>query len=75
MDIATIIGLMLGIGLVVGSIAIGGGGLGPFFNVPSLMITVGGSVAALLINFPLKSVLGVFGVIKHCFAVRLPAPR
>ena len=74
MDIATIIGLILGIGLVVGSIAIGGGGLGPFFNVPSLMITVGGSVSALLINFPLKTVLGVVGVVKKCFTMKLPSP-
>ena len=41
MDIATIIGLLLGTSLVIGSIMIGGGGLGPFMNVPSLMITVG----------------------------------
>ena len=72
MDIATIIGLLLGTGLVIGSILIGGGGLGPFMNVPSLMIVVGGSLAALLINFPLKSVLGVFGVVKNCFTVKLP---
>jgi chemotaxis protein MotA len=75
MDVATIVGLILGIGLVVGSIAIGGGGLGPFFNVPSLMITVGGSIAALLINFPLKRVIGVFGVVKNCFTSKLPSPK
>jgi chemotaxis protein MotA len=74
MDIATIVGLVLGIGLVVGSIALGGGGLGPFFNVPSLMITIGGSFAALLINFPLKKVLGVLSVVKKCFTVKLPTP-
>jgi len=74
MDIATIIGLVLGTGLVLGSIMMGGGGLAPFFNVPSLMIVVGGSFAALLTNFPLKSVLGVIGVIKNCFTEKLPSP-
>lgn len=74
MDIATVIGLLLGVGLVVGSIFLGGGGLMPFINVPSLMITVGGSFAALLINFPLKSVFGVFSVIMKCFLVKLPSP-
>ena len=73
MDIATIIGLLLGTSLVIGSIMIGGGGLGPFLNVPSLMITVGGSFSALLINFPLKTVLGVFGVVKKCFTTQLPS--
>jgi chemotaxis protein MotA len=71
MDIATIIGLLLGTGLVLGSIAIGGS-LGPFINIPSIMITIGGSFAALLINFPLKKVLGVFSIVRKCFTYRLP---
>lgn len=75
MDIATIIGLVMGTGLVVGSILIGGGGLGPFLNVPSLMITVGGTISALLINFPLKKVLGVTSVVRKCFTVKLPTPQ
>ena len=74
MDIATVFGLILGISLVVASIFMGGGGLGPFINVPSLMITVGGSIAAILINFPLPKVLKVVGVIKNCFLSKLPAP-
>ena len=72
MDIATIIGIILGTVLVLGSIALGGPLL-PFINVPSLMITVGGSIAALLMNFPLASCLGVFGVVKNCFTVKLPS--
>ena len=72
MDIATVIGLLLGIGLVLGSILMGGS-LMPFINVPSLMITVGGSIAALLINFPLGTCLGVLGVIKNCFLTQLPS--
>lgn len=74
MDIATVIGLVLGMALVLGSIAIGGGGLGPFIDVPSIMITVGGSISAILINFPLAKVLSVFNVVKKCFVVRLPTP-
>lgn len=71
MDIATIIGLLLGTGLVLGSIAIGGS-LVPFINIPSFMITIGGSFAALLINFPLKKVLGVFSIVRKCFMYPLP---
>jgi chemotaxis protein MotA len=74
MDIATIVGLFMGIGLVLGSIMLGGGGLGPFINVPSIMITIGGSFAALLINFPLGAVVGVIGVVKNCFTQKLPSP-
>ena len=75
MDIATIIGLLLGISLVLGSIMMGGGGISPFINIPSMMITIGGSFSALLINFPLGSVLGVFGVVKKCFLQKLPSPQ
>ena len=71
MDIATIIGLLSGVGLVIGSILLGGG-LGPFINVPSLMITVGGSIAALFINFPMSAVFGSFHVMKKCFLVKVP---
>ena len=44
----------------------------PFINVPSAMITVGGTFAALLINFPLGDVLGVVSVVKNCFLTKLP---
>jgi chemotaxis protein MotA len=53
----------------------GTGGIMPFVNIPSLMITVGGSIAALLIHFPLKSCIGVVGVVKNCFTQRLSTPR
>ncbi|MCA9085905.1 MAG: motility protein A [Planctomycetaceae bacterium] len=73
MDISTIVGLILAIGLVLGSIFIGGG-LGDFIDIPSAMITVGGSFAAVLINFPLKTALSTMNVVKNCFLVKLPAP-
>lgn len=73
MDIATIIGLIMGSGLVLGSIAMGGGGIGPFINIPSIMITIGGAFSALLINFPIRDVLGMFSVVKNCFLTKLPS--
>lgn len=76
MDIATIIGLIAGFGLIFTSIAMGGGnGLSAFIDPPSLMITVGGSCAALLINFPLKVCLSSMSVIKKCFLSSLPEPK
>lgn len=72
MDIATIIGLLFGFALIIGSIAIGGA-VTPFIDIPSIMITIGGSIAALLINFPLAKVLGVFSVVKKAFLNSLPS--
>ena len=76
MDIATIVGLLLGFGLIFTSIAIGGGsGLSAFIDVPSIMITVGGSFAALLINYPLNVCLKTVSVLKKCFLTKLPDPQ
>lgn len=76
MDIATILGLIAGFGLIFTSIAIGGGdGLSAFIDMPSLMITVGGSIAALFINFPMKVCLSSLSVIKKCFLVKLPETK
>lgn len=72
MDIATIIGLVLGFGLILVSIAMGTGGLLPFIDIPSVMIVFGGAIAASLINFPLKNVLGTFNVLMKCFLFKLP---
>jgi chemotaxis protein MotA len=74
MDIATIIGLILGFGLVAGAIMIGGTDLTPFIDVPSAMIVIGGCIASLLINFPLGRVIGGLSVVKKCFLTKLPSP-
>ena len=73
MDFATLIGIISGTFLVVSAIVSGGAG-GAFIDVPSIMITVGGTIAATLINFPLGKVLGVFSVVKKTFLYQLPSP-
>lgn len=63
MDIATIVGVISAFGLVLVAIFMGGG-LGLFINIPSLMIVVGGTLGATMINYPLKEVIGVLNVAK-----------
>ncbi|WP_164101078.1 motility protein A [Candidatus Laterigemmans baculatus] len=58
MDIASLVGLILAIGLIIGSILIGTSPLSAFVDVPSLLVVVGGAIAAALICFPLRSILG-----------------
>ncbi len=67
MDIATVFGLVLACGLLVWSIVIGGGSFGSFFDAPSMMVVIGGAIAAVMISFPMKKVIGVFGVSMKCF--------
>ena len=61
MDIATILGIIVSFGLVLVAIFMGSG-LNVFINVPALMIVVGGTLGVTMINYPLKEVLGVFGI-------------
>ncbi len=66
MDIATILGIVSGVGLV--SMAIlGRGSLNTFVDIGSLMIVIGGTFAALFVNFTIKEVIGVLRVVKKAF--------
>jgi chemotaxis protein MotA len=65
MDIGTIIGLIVAFVLVIGSIVLGGGT--GFFNIPAIMVTIGGSFGATLINFPLPKIVSVIGVVRKAF--------
>jgi chemotaxis protein MotA len=69
MDIATIAGIVSAFGLVLSAILMGGG-LGLFISIPSLMIVVGGTLGATLINYPLKDVLKVMSVVKNAIFPR-----
>lgn len=57
MDIASVIGLILAIGLILVSMLLGAAPLSAFVDIPSFLVVVGGAVAAALICFPLKSMI------------------
>jgi chemotaxis protein MotA len=72
MDITTIIGAGVGVVLFVGNVVLlcTGAGLNPittFFDPASIMIVIGGTAAAILINFPLNDVVGVIPVVRNTF--------
>jgi len=72
MDIATIIGTLLGFLVVIGAI-VAGGGAAMFFNVPSLAITIGGMLCATLIHFSLPQFLSIFSIIKKTIIAKIPS--
>lgn len=73
MDIASVIGLIAAVAVMVIAIAIAeGASFAAFVDYPSLMVVGGGAAAAVMICFPLKSVMGVFGVIKVVFLNKQP---
>ncbi len=66
MDIATVIGLISGIGLLIVAILMGGSAL-IFWDTASMVLVVGGTLASTLINYPLHDVLSVFGTLRNAF--------
>lgn len=62
MDIATIIGLIMCAVLIIGSILYGGASLMTFVDVPSVLVVIGGAMAAIMICFPMKVCLSGFKV-------------
>ncbi len=66
MDIATVIGVVFAFGMVLMGI-MSGGPLTLFVNVPSLLIVIGGTFGIIFINYPLREVLGLAGVVKNVF--------
>ena len=67
MDLGTLLGIVSGFGLVIIAMSMGGGGLGAFINAPSIMIVCGGTMGAVLINYPISDVLRVIKVAKNAF--------
>lgn len=69
MDIATVLGIISAFGLVIIAIFMGGG-VELFINLPALMIVVGGTLGATMINYPLRDVFGVFNIAKKAIFTR-----
>ena len=69
MDLASLVGVVAGVGLVVASILMNSG-LDLFINIPSAMIVLGGTIAATLIAFPINEVMKVMGLFIRVFMVR-----
>ncbi len=69
MDFATILGVISAFGLVFIAIFVGGG-IQLFINIPAVMIVVGGTLGATMINYPLRDVFGVFSVVKKALFTR-----
>ena len=66
LDIATIVGIIFGIVLMIGAI-LAEGSLLPFWSFSSVLIVLGGTMAATLINYSLSQVIGTIKVLRIAF--------
>lgn len=70
MDVGTVIGIVLGFFFILVAIIMGGGA--GFLDAPSMMITIGGSFAATLMNFPLPKIVSTMKVVRKAFMGKGP---
>ena len=74
MDIATLLGLFGGLGVIVASIFIGGS-VGTFVNIPSMVVVVGGTFMVTLCQISLAQFLGSFKVALRAFMHKSVGPE
>ena len=73
MDVASVVGVLLGIGLLISAIAMAPGApFGAFIDYPSAVMVFGGATASVLICFPLRTCLNFFRVTKKVFTSHEP---
>ena len=66
-DLGTLIGLLAGIGIIILGIISAGGEIAWFWNFNSILIVLGGTFAATMVNLPLKAVTNIFNILKNVF--------
>src|SRR5690348_9967465 len=67
MDLATIIGLLLGVGAVFGGAILEGLHIGALIQPTAAMIVLGGTFGATFVSFPLPVILKAFKDVTRCF--------
>ncbi len=66
LDISTLIGLIAGVLVLIGAVIIEGN-VDMYLNIPSVLIVIGGTVAATLISYPLEQVFSLTKTTSNAF--------
>ena len=74
MDLATLLGLVGAMAIVMVAILSGGSAL-VFFNLPSILIVLGGTFMVVMIKFSLKQFFGAFKVALRAFFAKTDKPE
>ena len=74
MDLATLLGLVGAMGVVIAAILTGGSPI-MFFNIPSILIVLAGTMLVVMVKFNLDHFLGAFKVALRAFSNRLESPE
>lgn len=74
MDLATLLGMVGAIGIVLAAMLFGGSVL-VFVNVPSILIVLGGTFMVVMIKFSMQQFFGAFKVAVRAFIFKLETPE
>ncbi|MDR1491354.1 MAG: motility protein A [Planctomycetaceae bacterium] len=67
MDVGTVIGLVVGSCLIVGSVFVGGGDVRGFIDYASIVLVAGGTICVMFICYPMAQVFATLNVLKNIF--------
>lgn len=68
MDLATIIGLLLSWGALIGALLMEGGELKSLVNLPAALLVFGGTIGAALISFKMDQIMSLPGILSQVFS-------
>ena len=74
MDLATLLGMLGAIGIVLAAMLFGGSAL-VFVNIPSMLIVLGGTFMVVMIKFSMSQFFGAFKVAIRAFVFKLESPQ
>ncbi|HBF35440.1 TPA: flagellar motor protein [Candidatus Sumerlaeota bacterium] len=75
MDIASIVGIFLGVAMILGGNAMEGGKVSSMIGIPAAIIVFGGAMGAILLQFPPKTLIGALTALKVVFlGVKMDPP-
>ena len=74
MDLATLLGMVGAMAIVVIAMVVGGDAI-VFVNIPALLIVLGGTVLVVMIKFTMSQFLGAFKVAGRAFTYKLESPE
>ncbi|MGE5552335.1 MAG: motility protein A [Betaproteobacteria bacterium] len=74
MDIASIIGIVAGAVLLLWGMMLGNTSIKVFWDFPSVLITFGGTLGAMFVQFPLESIKEIPRIVKKVFVVKKQDP-
>jgi len=67
MDMASLIGVLIGILTIFGVFCLESGSLSLIFQFPAALVVIGGTCGAIFLNFPLENIINAFKSIKKVF--------